>query len=311
MKKYIFLALIIFIILILSNNVFNCRSRIDPDHSSFKTCLKQLIGRDKPLPEPEPREEMEIRLLEGWSIKDMANYFEKINLFTKEEFIESTFLKSFIIEEEVLNEDGEKNIVSINLLERFEFLKDLKPESSLQGYLYPDTYRIFVDSKPRDVIIRMLENFDKKLSAEMRENIKKQSKTIHEIVTLASIIEKEAPIDYQKSDNYDAKMIAGVFYNRLNNNQALESCATLAFILGVNKEQYSLEDTRVESPYNTYLHRGLPPGPITNPGNLAILAAIEPIDNNYFFFLTPSKTRDIIYSRTYQEHLNNKYKYIR
>ncbi len=287
------IALILIIIVI--PQFITCQSRVDSDQSSFKVCLKRLAGRDNPLPEPEPRPEYTVKILEGWSINDIATYLEKENIFEYDEFIMATKPENY-------EED---------LVLRFSFLDDKPEEADLQAYLYPDTYRIFTDSKPEDLVVRMLENFNRKLTEEMRQEISRQGKTIYEILNMAALIEKEAPINYISSDNYHAKMISGIFWQRIKNGQALQSCATLAYILGVNKEVYTTADTRVESPYNTYLYRGLPPTPITNPGILAIEAAIFPIDNDYNFFLTPTGTRDIIYSKTHDEHVLNKAKYLR
>ncbi len=295
MKNLIYIIIALILAIIIIPQVVTCQSRADSEHSSFRVCLKRLAGRDNPLPEPEPRPEHTVKILEGWSINDIANYLENENIFERDDFIMATKLENY-------EED---------LVLRFNFLQDKPEEVDLQGYLYPDTYRIFTDSSPKDLIIRMLENFDRKLSEEMRQEITKQGKTIYEILTMAALIEKEAPINYISSDNYHAKMISGIFWQRIRNNQALQSCATLAYILGVNKEIYTTADTRVESPYNTYLYRGLPPGPITNPGILAIEAAIYPINNDYNFFLTPTGTRDIIYSKTHDEHVLNKAKYLR
>ena len=295
MKNFIYIIIAFILAIIIIPQVITCQSRVDSEHSSFRVCLKRLAGRDNPLPEPEPRPEHTVKLLEGWNIMEMANYLESEGIFEKDEFIRATKIENH----------------EIDLLARFSFLADKPKEADLQGYLYPDTYRIFTDAKPEDLVIRMLENFDRKLNQELRDEIVNQEKSIYEILTMAALIEKEAPINYISSDNYHAKMISGIFWQRIRSGQALQSCATLAYILGVNKEIYSIADTRVESPYNTYLHRGLPPGPITNPGILAIEAAIYPIYNDYNFFLTPTGTRDIIYSRTHDEHVLNKAKYLR
>lgn len=294
MKKIIYLAILAIIIIVVIPQAVTCQSRADSEHSSFRVCLKRLAGRDNEPPPPELKPEHTIRLLEGWSINDMANYFENEDIFKRDDFISATKLESY--------ED--------DLISRFSFLEDKPEEVDLQGYLYPDTYRIFTDASANSVVLRMLENFDNKLTAEMREEIENQGKSIYEILTMASLIEKEAPINYQTGDNYDAKMISGIFWQRIENRQALQSCATLAYILGENKERYSQADTRIESPYNTYLNPGLPPGPITNPGILAIEAAIYPESNQYNYFLTPSGTRDVIYSRTHNEHVLNKDKYL-
>ncbi len=295
MKKIIYLAIVAIFIIIIIPQVVTCQSRADSEYSSFKVCLKRLVGRDNEPPPLELKPEYTIRILEGWSINDMANYFEAEGIFEAEEFIKATKLESY--------ED--------DLVSKFSFLEDKPEDADLQGYLYPDTYRIFTDASTTDVVLRMLDNFDKKLTEQMREDIKEQGRSIYEIITMASLVEKEAPIDYKSDDNYDAKMISGIFWQRIRNRQALQSCATLAFILGENKEIYTTADTQIQSPYNTYLNPGLPKGPITNPGILAIKAAIYPSYNDYNYFLTPTGTRDIIYSRTHDEHVANKARYLR
>ena len=121
---------------------------------------------------------------------------------------------------------------------------------------------------------------------------------------MASLIEKEAATDK------DRKLISGIFYKRLAFGQALQSCATINYILGVHKRQLSFDETRTPSPYNTYLHPGLPPGPICNPGLTAIEAAIWPEDSEYWYFLaTPDG--QTIYSKTKEEHDLNKVKYLK
>ena len=170
--------------------------------------------------------------------------------------------------------------------------------------MFPDTYRIYIDADLDDIIRKMLGNFDGKLTAKMREDISKQGKTIYEIVTMASLIEKEVRTEK------DMKIVSGIFWNRIKNGQALQSCASLAYILGVNKAQYTTEDTKIISPYNTYQNPGLPPGPISNPGIQAIKAAIYPTDTDYNYFLTNPANGETIFSKTFNEHIKNKNKYL-
>ncbi|BFD25218.1 MAG: endolytic transglycosylase MltG [Candidatus Parcubacteria bacterium] len=248
-----------------------------------------ILGRE---PEPEPvvyQEEKTVRIPEGANNKEVAKILAAAGLLTEEEFLEAQW-----------------NYPS----ERFDFLADRPAGTDLEGYLYPDTYRFFASSTPEDILTRMLSNFDRKLSADLRAEISAQGKTISEIVTMASLVEKEAPIFYAQNDNADAKIVAGIFWRRIENNQALQSCASLAYILGVNKPQYTTADTQTPSPFNTYLHRGLTPSPISNPGILAIEAAIYPSDTNYNYFLTPAGTKDLVYAVTYEQHLANKSKYL-
>ena len=120
---------------------------------------------------------------------------------------------------------------------------------------------------------------------------------------MASIIEREV-----RSDE-DRKVVSGIFWNRIKAGQALQSCATLSFILGVSKKQYSIADTQIKSPYNTYLNTGLPPGPISNPGLSTIEAAINPQDSQFNYFLSDPETGLTIFSKSFEEHNANKAKY--
>lgn len=185
----------------------------------------------------------------------------------------------------------------------FEFLSDKPKEASLEGYLFPDTYKFPIDVTPKQIVHKMLSNFDNKLTPQMRGDIKNRGLIIYEAVTFASIIEKEVASDE------DRKIVADIFYKRLDSGQLLQSCATVEYILGGNKERLSYEDTQVESSYNTYLYPGLPPGPICNPGISAIKAIIYPTTTDYLYFLSTPDDQ-IIYSKTFEEHQQNQQKYL-
>ena len=187
--------------------------------------------------------------------------------------------------------------------EQYDFLADAPSTASLEGFLFPDTY--FVDQYTDNIILlnKILINFEQKLRPELRAEIKKQNKTIFEVVTLASIIEREVP------EHADKKMIADVFLKRLKNNIGLQSDATINFVTGKGLTQPSRDDLKIDSPYNTYKYRGLPPGPIANPSISSIEAVIYPTPNDYYYFLT-TKEGEVIYSQTYQEHLAAKAKYL-
>lgn len=137
----------------------------------------------------------------------------------------------------------------------------------------------------------------------MRVEIEKREKTIYEIVTMASILEKEVKTPE------DMKIVSGIFWKRIDQGRPLQSCATIAYVLGREKKQYSYEDTRTPSPYNTYINKGLPPGPINNPGMNSILAAVYPKETDYNYFLTDPETGKTIFSKTLEEHEENKVKY--
>ena len=234
--------------------------------------------------------ERAIRIIEGWNIKDIGNYLDKNGIVSTGDFLSLT--------------GRQLNKWQFNF-SRPDFLNDAPGEATLEGYLFPDTYRIFKNTTVAEIIAKTLDNFDKKLTPVMRQEVKRQKKTIYEIVTLASVIEKEV------RSAEDMKTVSGIFLDRMKNGQALESCATLAYILGVNKAQYTIEDTKINSPYNTYKYRGLPPGPIANPGLNAITAAVYPRFTAYNYFLSDPATGKTIYSKTLEEHNINKYKYLK
>ncbi len=185
------------------------------------------------------------------------------------------------------------------------FIKDLPSTGTLEGYLFPDTYRLFKNFTAEDLTAKMLDNFEHKLTPELRTAILKSGHTLPEIITMASLLEKEVRTEK------DMKIVSGLFWDRIEVGQALQSCASLAYILGVNKVQYTYEDTQIISPYNTYTHRGLPPGPIGNPGLQAINAALYPTKTNYNYFLSRPDTGETVFSRTLDEHNEAKAKYLK
>ena len=189
---------------------------------------------------------------------------------------------------------------SPDLIEKFNFLQEGK---SLEGYLFPDTYYFSKEIDARGIIVKILDNFNNKLSSDLRKEIAKQQKTLSNIITMASIVEKEV-----STDN-DRAIVAGLFWNRIASGQALQSDATLSYALNDKVSQHSLTQTKTNSPYNTYLYKGLPPGPICNPGLSAIEAAIHPQKTDFVYFLSDPKTGQTIFSKTFAEHVANRNKY--
>ncbi|MBD3282537.1 MAG: endolytic transglycosylase MltG [Candidatus Portnoybacteria bacterium] len=175
----------------------------------------------------------------------------------------------------------------------------------LQGFLFPDTYYFYKNSTIDQTITKMTDNFDTKITKDLIREIEEQNKTLYDILIMASIIEKEV------RTFEDMQIVSGIFWKRINNNYPLQSCATIAYILKEDKPRYSYEETRIESPYNTYTNAGLPPTPINNPGILAIKAAIYPEETEYNFFLTNPKNGETIFSKTAEEHNQNKQKYLK
>ncbi len=285
------------------------RTLIVDNEKNFPPFIVKIIDKLSHRAETPPtslaRPEETIQILEGWTERDIADYFERLGKWPNAQFLE-------VVGQPQIDYRQHKDWPPLaDWSERFSFLKDKPGYYGLEGYLFPDTYRIYATSTVETVVNKMLLNFDKKLTPQMRADIKAQGKTIYEIVTMASIIEKEAPLDYGRQDNHDARIISGIFWRRLKIGQALQSDATLSYIFDDNEPSHSRQDLEVDSPYNTYRYRGLPPGPICNPGLLAIEAAIYPLASDYNYFLTPQGKDTVIYAKTYEEHLRNKYKYLK
>ncbi len=202
--------------------------------------------------------------------------------------------------------DGEAFLEIVNnpltLKEKYNFLQDPKIKN-LEGFLFPDTYFFKKDESAENIIVKMLGDFNTQFSVAAREDLARRNISILDTIIMASILEKEV-----RSDS-DREIASGIFWDRIKNGQALQSCATLAYVLGENKKQYSYEDIQTTSPFNTYLNRGLPPGPICNPGLSAIRASIYPKDSNFNYFLSDPETGKTVFSRTYDEHVANKVKY--
>ncbi|MDA3815161.1 MAG: endolytic transglycosylase MltG, partial [Patescibacteria group bacterium] len=186
------------------------------------------------------------------------------------------------------------------VLEKYDFLKNIPEGVDVEGYLFPDTYFIDDEDTAEILVMKFLNNFQKQVDSDLMEEIKRQGKSLHEIIIIASMIEKEA------KTAEDRRIVSGIFWKRVNDEYPLQSCATLAYVLGVDKKQYSTKDTEIDSPYNTYKNSGLPPGPIANPGLDAIKAAVYPDENNFYFFLTDPGTGEMVYSVTLDEHNRNK-----
>jgi UPF0755 protein len=210
-----------------------------------------------------------ITIIEGWDNKEIGEYLEEKQLFKEED------------------------VINYNTSD-FEFLKDRPNGLGLEGYLFPDTYLIEKNESLEDTMKMILENFDKKLTPNLREEITKQDKTIFEIITMASLIEKEV-ITYN-----DKQIVSGILWKRIEAGMPLQVDATVLYALEQNKE-VSILDTKIDSPYNTYKYRGLPLGPICNPGLESIKAAIYPIETNYWYYLS-KPNKETVFSRTLEEH---------
>ena len=190
----------------------------------------------------------------------------------------------------------------------------------LEGYLFPDTYDFYKDDDAERVLGKMLDDFDYRFRDSMQDMISQLNDrlakmmeangydadyieshrlTIREIVIVASLIEKET------ASNSESPKISSVIYNRLTNAQAypyLDIDATILYALGEHKEELTAEDLKIDSPYNTRNHQGLPPGPIANPGLASLQAALNPEDTTYHYYALDNETKTHHFSETYAEH---------
>ncbi len=186
-----------------------------------------------------------------------------------------------------------------------EFLKYAR-----EGYMFPDTYLMPRDATAAAIAKIFLDNFDKKVTQEIKEDAKKSGLTLHDVITLASIVEREGRTDA------DRPVIAGVLFNRLKLGMAIQVDATLQYALGYQpfekswwKKSLFEEDKKIKSPYNTYTNPGLPPGPIANPGLASIQAVLNPTDTDYLYYLhDPSGA--VHFAATLDEHNENIAKYL-
>lgn len=187
---------------------------------------------------------------------------------------------------------------------KHEMLQNIPMEepNRLEGYLYPDTYEFYINDSPVRVLNAMLNNFNNKYTEEMRQLTENSGLTMRQIVTIASMIEREAVLPEEQA------RISGVIYNRLNHMDAyphLDIDATVQYALGEHKEMLTYEDLEVDSPYNTYKVIGLPQGPICNPGLPAILAALQPESHDYYFYVADPETKGHVFARNNAEHEEN------
>ena len=208
--------------------------------------------------EVSPNERL-ITIVEGWNSNEIADYIEEQGIM---------FLDEFLV---VAQTTDTRNILPDKT---YDFLADKPANQDLEGYLFPDTYRVYKDAGPVKIVEKMLDNFDAKLDSETREKIASQGKTIFETVTLASVVEKEVRTEE------DRKIAAGIFLDRIEIGKPLESDATVNYVTGKSVLQPTYQDTEVSSPYNTYQNTGLPPGPICNPSLQSIQAVIEPTETD-------------------------------
>lgn len=231
-----------------------------------------------------------ITIPEGKNFTETVDILAKNNLIDREDFVKTASEEKF----------------------SYKFLEDLpEREFPLEGYLFPDTYFFDPSSSSKTVIRKFLDNFNIKFTPEFYKRTEELNMTVDEVITLASIIERETKIPEEK------EIVSSVFHNRLKSQdpsfKKLQSCATIQYILlqrdGKVKELLTYEDTQIDHPYNTYLHEGLPPGPLCSPGLDSIIAALYPNEESDYLFFVARGDGSHEFSRTLAEHEAAKQKY--
>jgi len=253
---------------------------------------------------PPPRQEINITIIPGWDLRDIAaDWIKKGLIKTPEELYN-------LVGQPAYNYSAYKkiapdlNLVDASGTQQYSLLATKPKNISYEGFLYPDTYRVYADAKPVDVLKKVFSNLENKITPDMRAEITRQGKSFYDVLILASVVEKEAP------SNKDMGMVADIFERRLNKNWALQSCATVNYITGKHDPAASGTDKSIDSLFNTYKYPGLPLGAISSPSVNAIQAVLYPIKNNYWYFMagTDGVTH---YATTLDEHNINVAKYLR
>lgn len=238
-------------------------------------------------------------------VSGMSNW-EIIDLFSKGQVRH----KTLTIPEGYTIEQIAKKIEESGLGSAEEFkkaAKDYAPYSYMEtsnnnvifkaeGFAYPSTYYLSPGSAEKEILAIMVKEFDTQLTEDIRQKAKDKNMSIRDLVNLASLVEKEAVFPEERP------VIAGVFLKRLQTQMPLQSDTTIQYILGVQKKEISIADTKIDSPYNTYLYAELPPGPIASPSISTINAVLDPKQTNYLYFVADLEGHHH-FTETYQDHL--------
>ncbi|WP_397386180.1 endolytic transglycosylase MltG [Paenibacillus sp. VCA1] len=232
------------------------------------------------------KEEMvRITIPEGYTVEQIAKKVSEATGAPADDFLK------------LANHPGEQAVAAFK-----DIPQNGKLKHEAEGYLFPDTYDFKKGTSDAEMFHRMMEQMQGKLDGipDLQEKLRDRGITLHEMLTIASLVEREVVVDKERP------LVAGVIYNRLDKNMKLEIDATVQYALAEPKERLLYKDLKVESPYNTYLHEGLPPGPICSPSMASIEAALNPEASDYLYYVTKKDgSHEHLFAKTYQEHLKN------
>lgn len=234
------------------------------------------------------------KVIEGWTLNDIAQALQQKGI-QSDDFFALAGTQPGI--------QSRSKASAAALVKDFSFLEDKPSGATLEGYLFPDTYRIHKDASANDVIRVMLAAFEEKASRDLMSAARESGRSVYDILRVASIVEAEVP------HVEDRPLIAGVIWKRLSIGMGLQVDSSVNYITGRGHASLTREDLKIDSLYNTYKYRGLPPTPIGNPGLDAIRAAITPKESPYLYWLS-AKDGTTIFSKTLDEHNAAKAKYL-
>lgn len=261
-----------------------------PVHGSIEAAITEVT-------KPVMQKEKTLRIIEGWSLYEIGAEIERLGIGTKDEFFALTGYPA--TDYRTRSVRPVRATSTHDWKEEFPILLDKPDYVSLEGYLFPDTYRFASDATPEDVVRRLLREFTEKFSPELATAAEKQGKSVFEAVTMASILEREV------RGEVDRRMVSDLLWRRLAEGWPLQVDSSVNYVTRKGDPSITYADRDLDSPYNTYKYKGLPLGPISNPGLDSLQAALEPKKNPYWFFLT-TKTGEVKYGRTIEEHAANR-----
>jgi len=253
---------------------------------------------------PAPREEIDITIIPGWDLRKVVADWKKKDLIKSEDELYKILGKPAYNYVAFKKTAPKLNLTDDWGKELYPLLSTRPDYVSYEGYLFPDTYRIYKDAKLHEILKKIFTNLEDKITNEMRLEMNVQKRNLFQVLIMASLVEREAQADK------DMKIVADIFSRRLNKNWALQSCASVNYVTKKNVPAISAEDQKIDSPYNTYKYPGLPLGPIGNPSLTAIKSVLYPTKNSYWYFMT-GNDGEMRYATTLDEHNMNVWKYLR
>lgn len=253
---------------------------------------------------PPPKKEINITIIPGWNLRDIAKDWVAQNIIKDEKELYALLGEPAYSYKARRKDAPVVFFESVPAEQKYPLLSTKPDYVSYEGYLFPDTYRVYADAKPEDILKKVFSNLEDKITAKMREEIIKQKKSFFEILNMAALVEREAKTPE------DMAMVADIFWRREKMNWALQSCASVNYITGKNDPGVLDVDRAIDSAFNTYKYPGLPLGPVGNPSMKGITAVLYPQKNTYWYFMSGTDGT-MHYAKTLEEHNINVAKYLK